>query len=313
MKLSLFLFAAAVFISCKKNTEGPLRLLRKEATTYTGVVLKTEYEYDSQNRIIAIKQAENNATLSTAVTISYSGNEAVLISHPTWDPSSNITKEVRLTLDGSGKLLKKIGYSYMVPTSGPSSRRFIYDTLECEYDAAGFLQYCNSGLYDSTWSEPGYTSVDRSISRNTFTTSTGNLIKKDLYVLWNRVVTNSSGTTTSGGTSESHSVFSYARLFPNKADFTNAAILNETLDFSGVMNYYGWVGYFETLLAAQYQNMPERVVNHSTDRDLTGSIIFDYTSTYANERTYNADGLLSVVDITTPGTPYTQLRYFYGR
>ena len=313
MKLLLLLFAAVVFISCKKNTEGALKLIRKEATTYTGVLLKTEYEYDSQNRIIAIKQAENNAALTTAVTISYSGNEAVLISQPTWDPSSNITKEVGLTLDGNGKLLKKIGYSYMVPISGTSSERFIYDTLVCEYDAAGFLQYCTSSLYDSTWSDPGYTSTDRAVSRDTFVTANGNLARKDRYVTWNRVGINSGGTVLDGGTSENHSVFSYAKSFPNQADFTNAAILNETLDFSGVMSYYGWAGYFETLLAAQYQNMPEKVVNHSIDRDLNGTITFDYISTYENERTYNAEGLLSMVDITTPGTPYTQIRYVYGR
>jgi len=313
MKLLLFPFAAVFFITCKKSTEGRLTLVRKEAVTNSGVLLKTEYEYDSQGRITSIKQAENNAALTTAVTISYSGNEAVLISHPAWDPSYNITKEVSLTMDGHGKLLKKTGYSYMVAVSGASSKRFIYDTLVCEYDAAGFIQYCKSGLYDSTWSEPGYTSADRAISRDTFITANGNLEKKDRYVAWNRVVINAGGTLLNGGTSEYHSVFSYTSRFPNNTDFTNAAVLNETLDFSGGMSYYGWAGYFETLLEAQYQYMPEKVVNHSIERDLNGAVSFDYISTYTNERTYNADGLLSVVDITTPGTPYTQIRYFYER
>jgi len=228
-------------------------------------------------------------------------------------PSYNISKEVRLTLDASGKLLKKIGYSYLVDTYNSSSIRFKYDTLVCVYDAAGFLKETRRGFYDSTRAAPGITMADRATYNDTFTTVAGNLTRLDRYTVFNRIIINTSGTILSGGSAENHTTFNSTKLYPNKTDFRNAAVLNETLDFYGFQDYYGWVGYFEPLLDGQYQNMPEKAVTHSVERDLNGTVTFNYTSTYEVARTYNPDGLLSVVDLLTVGTPYTKLRYFYVR
>lgn len=258
MKLLLSLLITLLFFSCKKNNEGPLKLIRKEATTYTGVLQTTEYVYDSQNRIIAVKQGENNATPATFVTVSYTGNEAVLISHPTYDPAFDITKEVRLILNGSGQLLKKTGYVNMVAKTNPLSRRSRHDTLVCEYDAAGFLKYTTWNLFDSTQSDPGYTAVDQAITKDTFTTTNNNLVKKDRLLQYTRTITNGGGTTISGGSAENHSLFGYEKLYPNKTDFTNAAILNEVIDYSGTMDWYEWVGYFETQPEQKYQHMPKK-------------------------------------------------------
>ena len=218
MRLIAVLVALLVFFSCKKTNDTANKLTRKEATTYTGTLLITEYVYDSQGRIVAIKQSENNAPTAVAVTVSYNGNGITLISHPQYDPAYTITKEVHLTLDAGGKLLKKIGQSYLVSTSTASSARFKFDTLECVYDAAGFLKETKRGFYDSTWAGPGITMADRASYRDTFTTAAGNLTKLDRYTVFNRVFTNTSGTIISGGSTENHTSFNYINLYPNKTD-----------------------------------------------------------------------------------------------
>ncbi len=113
MRLLCFLVTLLLFFSCKKSNESAIRLLSKETTDYNGKVFTTEYVYDSRNRIVAIKQAENNAPTAIAVSISYNGNDVTLISYPKYDPLYNITREVHLTLDGNARLLKRVAYTYM--------------------------------------------------------------------------------------------------------------------------------------------------------------------------------------------------------
>ena len=315
MRLLCFLFTSLLFFSCKKSNESAIKLLSKEATGYNGKVFTTEYVYDSRNRIVAIKQAENNAPTAIAVSISYNGNEVTLISYPKYDPLYNITKEVHLMLDVNARLLKRIAYTRMASSQNndSSAKRFIYDTLACEYDAAGFLKETKRDLYDTSWSAPGYSGAARATFSGSFTTVGGNLTTKDDDVAFTRTITNAGISTLSGGSSEYHTVFDNTKSYPNKTDFNDAAVLNESLDYYGELDYYGWMGYFEPLMDGHYKNMPEKTVIHHVDKDLSGIVYFDYTSTYEVARTYNPEGLLSAVDILTPGTPYTKLRYFYGR
>lgn len=312
MKRLIMLLALLLFFACKKEDKAGLKLLRKEVITYTGALQITEYVYDFQDRIIAIKQAENNAPLTTVVTISYNGDEALLISQPKYDPAYNINKEVRLTLDARGKLLKKLGYSNFAAFSSPSTR-FLYDTLTCEYDVAGFLKETKKSFYDSIWQASGNTSIGRANYKGRFTTVAGNLTKLDRLTEYSRINVNAGATTISGGINESQTTFSYTKMYPNKTDFKNAAVLNETLDFYGILDYDDWAGYFEPLRDSKYANMSEKATTQSIERDLSGSITNNYSSTIEVTRTYNSDGFLSTVEMLNPGTPYSKIRYIYGR
>lgn len=126
----MFFVVFLLFFSCKKSNESPIKLLRTEATDYNGVLLTTEYGYDSEGRIVSIKQAENSAPPAVAFSITYHGNEITMLSYPQIDPDYYTTKEVHLKLDAAGKLLNKTGYTRAVGIQpyNSSSKKFSYDT-----------------------------------------------------------------------------------------------------------------------------------------------------------------------------------------
>jgi hypothetical protein len=303
MKISILLAVSLFFFSCKKSNESAIKLLRTEATDYNGILLTTEYVYDSGDRIIAIKQAENSATPAVAVTVTYNGNEITMLSYPKNDPVYNTTKEVRLTLDANGKPLKKIGYTYAVGSYSynSSSKKFNYDTSQYNYDAAGFLKEIKQGLYDSSWAGPGNTIVGRSNATVSYTTVAANVTAKNEYAVYTRIITNAGTPNLTGGTSEYQTIYNYTKLYSNKTDFTNATVLNEFRNYN------------ELLLDGLYKNMPEQLVMHTVDKDMNGTVYFNYTSTEEIERVYNDNGLLSAVNILTPTSQYRKFKYFYGR
>jgi hypothetical protein len=299
--LILILF---VFFSCKKSADSAAtRLIRAEFTDYNGNIFYSQYGYDNQGRIITITNHENSDQPVVAVTIDYTGDEVVLLSHPETDPLYKTTTEVHLTLDANGKMLKRIEYTQdesmtiVVPTAG----KFTKDTLLCDYDAAGLLKKTSEIRFDSTWSDPTSYRASRLTATSTYTNNSGNLTTFDEYAVYPVNSSNGGVITVSGGTSEYHNEFKYTKTFPNKTDFKNAAVLNE------------YALYFEPFLNINYNSMPDQVIRNSIDKDINGSVIFTGTSTIDIERAYNSDGLLSSVSVLSHNTPYTNINYFYGR
>jgi hypothetical protein len=300
----MILFIPLILFSCAKSTDADVtKLLRTEATDYNGNILYTEYNYDHNERITIIRHAEYNGQPADTITVSYNGNEAILLSFPKDDPVYKKTKEVRLALDANGKMLKRIAYTHgisMLPAVY-LTERFIYDTLTAAYDAAGFLKETKEGLYDSTRVDPSYYNVRNLSSTVTYTTISGNVTKSDEFAVYPGIMHQADTNIISGGSSEYHSVFSYTKSFPNKTDFRNAAVLNEYRD------------YYEAFLDINYKNMTDQVVQSSTDKDINGTIIFSGGSTVDITRSYNTEGLLSEVNILTPATQFRKILYFYGR
>jgi hypothetical protein len=304
MRILTLIFVSLIFFSCKKSTDPvTIRLLRTESTDNNGNVLHTEYGYDNIGRITTITQYENNAQPVVAVTISYNANEATLLSFPDYDPVYNQTTEVHLTLDANGRILKRIEYTHGVAKTPPvqPTVTFKYDTLICEYDAAGLLMKTTGSRYDSTWVDPTYNIATWFTSRASYTTEAGNLTTSDEYVVYPIITRKRGRTTVSEGSSEYHNVFNYTKSFPNQTDFKNAAVLNE------------YRFYYEPIFNISYKNMPDQVIRSSMDKDINGSVTFTGTSTVDIERIYNAEGLLSSVNILSHNTPYKEINYFYGR
>jgi hypothetical protein len=304
MRIFFLIFISLFLFSCKKSSDSvATRLLRTESTDYNGNVFHSEYGYDKMDRITTITEYENNEPPAVAVTISYHANEAVLLSFPDDDPVYNQNKEVHLTLDANGRMLKRIEYTHGVAKTPPvqPTEKFRYDTLLCEYDASGLLKKTTQRRYDSTWVDPTYNTTTRLTSTVSYTMEAGNLTSSDEYAVY-PVITRKGGIiTASGGSSEYHNVFRYTKSFPNKSDFKNSAVLNE------------YLLYYEPPLNISQKNMPEQVIRSSTDKDINGSVIFTGNSTIDIERSYNADGLMSSVNVLSHNTPYSQINYFYGR
>ena len=304
MRIRLLTFVLLSFFSCKKSIDhGETKLLRTESTDYNGSVLHTEYAYDNAGRITTITQYQNGGQPVVAVTITYNGNEVTLLSHPDIDPLYDQTTEVHLSLDATGKMLKRIEYTHRVAKSGPAqpAERFTYDTLACEYNAAGLIDKATRNSYDSTWVNSTYNTVTHLTSSTIYTNDDGNLTASDEYAVYPRITRNGATTTVSGGSSEYHHVFHYAKSFPNHADFKNVAVLNE------------YAFYYDVFLNANYKNMPDQVIINNTDKDINGSVIFAGNATIDMERTYNSDGLLSAVNIPPGNTQFIAINYFYGK
>jgi hypothetical protein len=304
MRILIILLISLFLFSCKKSADdSTIKLLRTEATDNYDSVLHTEYNYDNNNRIIAIKQFKNNDEPVVAVTITYNGNEVVLISHPDIEPAYDETTEVHLSLDENGKLLKRIEYTYEVEKvfSAKPSEIFRYDTLLCEYDAAGLLRTTNESRYDSIYVDATHNSFSHLTSEANYTNDGNNLTVIDEHANYPGMIRADGVTTNSGGSSDYHNVFSYSKSFPNHTDFKNAAVLNE------------YKLYYEPPFNSNYKNMPDQITRSSTDKDLNGAVIFSNTTTINIERTYNDAALLSAINITSFNTPYKLINYFYGR
>lgn len=304
MKLSMALFISVLLYSCKKIADNsPVKLLRTEATDNSGNVWHTGYNYDNSNRIIAIQTFENNDTPVIAVSISYHGNEVVLLSDPGTEPVYDQTMEVHLSLDENGKLLKRIEYIYGIEKNATVQPSVMvrYDTLTYAYDAAGLLQTTTGSRYDSNYVDTTLYRVSRYTSTASYTNDGNNLTSTDEHVSY-PIITKTFGViTNSGGSSEYRNIYNYPKLFPNHKDFKNEAVLNE------------YNLYYEPPLNSNYKNIPDQVIRSSIDKDLNGTIIFTGSSTINIQRTYNDEELLSEVNILSLNTPYKVIRYFYGK
>lgn len=318
MKRSFFLIGLSLCFTCKKDSidDGPLKLLRKEATNYNGEQVKMEYTYDAHGRIITIKKAVNGAALTDAVTITYNDNEITLVSQPVDQGSrpNTFDKVVRLTVDASGKLLKKIGYAFRENGGFSPFKRFMYDTLTCAYDPAGYLQTTTRSFVDSSRSIGRSTYTYRVTNRDSFTTNGSNLTSKIEHLLFTKHSTNDAGATTyfTAGTTIKTKHYTYIKSYPNKADFSNITILNETQDFEGLTDYYNWMDLIEPF-ASGYQNIADETEVQDMERDANGNITGTYSAHFGFERTYNTDGLPSTITVLNPGNYYQNIQFFYGR
>jgi hypothetical protein len=302
-KFTWILTALFLFLSCKKDKDlSDRRLLRTEATSYMGNVVNTEYRYDNLGRITSIMQGKANEQLTVAVTVSYNGNEATLLSQPEVDPSLTQTTEVRFTLDASGKPQKRIEYTHRVsknPVSAPA-QEFRYDTSLYEYDQGGLLKRIIRSRRDSFWVEQDYIIKRKFDFTVDYVNSGGNLISKDEHVTYPITTTQNGVTTLSGGSSDQHLVFNYTKSFPNQTDFKNAFILNE------------YMPYYEPPLNSNYKNMINQCMISNTDRDLNGNIIFNANGVANMDRTYDSKGFLSTIQIPPGSTQDIKINFIYG-
>ncbi len=96
---SLLLFA------CRKERINPdeVRLLKTTHPGLNGSKLNTNFEYDNQGRIVRITRDIDNQNRKLIATITYNGNEVILMDSSVNDPNSKITTTVKFLLDIDNK------------------------------------------------------------------------------------------------------------------------------------------------------------------------------------------------------------------
>jgi len=272
-----------------------------EATEYSGNIVNTGYQYDNQDRISGITYKKNDEPPVSIVSVAYTGNEVVLVSFPNSDPSYNQTSEVRLTLDGSGRIQKRIQSVHVSSKSPNGSQEYRYDTTFYEYEA-GLLKKTIENRRDSIWIQSNTTIKRQFNSTVNYTNSGGNLISKDEFVTYPITTTQNGVSTISGGSSQYHTDFSYTKGFPNLTDYKNAAVLAEYPLFS-----------YDPPLNPNYKNMPDQIAVINKDWDINGNIIFNITGTINVGRTYDTKGFLSAITIPPGSTQDTKISFYYGK
>ena len=302
MKTLPYLVIIMVILSCGESIDpDERRLVRIEATSYTGYVLHREYLHDRQGRIIKILSHVDDDEPVVTATITYGINEIMIVSYPKEDPRIDQTRSVRLILNADGLTEKRIELRHEVsvdPGTQPPMERFYYDTLVFEYDASGFVATSSRNRYDSTWISSTRNRVRHVSSNCTFKIESDNLISSREY--WEYPIIDRDGDSIvyTGGSMEEQTLFSYSKSYPNRTDFKNFIVLSE------------YKIEHETYTPAFYKHMPDQVKQHNINKDLIGEVFFDHGWTIDIERTYNDEGFLSLLKIPD-GTQYREIKYFY--
>ena len=264
LKKTTFIYLASLFIlSCSKNNEvvptvTPGPKLKKILNNDRG---EWVFNYNEQGRLIGhLYHQDGSQPLST---ISYTGNEAVMIMGNSSDNSVDDT-EIKFTLDGDSKPVKSIQRTFIEFKGALTPQRYFYnDTIYYEYDALGLLKKTSEVRFDSLWQNPGNLEIHASRSRVTtdYTTNAGNLISS-MRVRISNGLDMTSGTTNyyENRREEETWVYEYSKQYPNKTDFTNAYALN-------------WLKHAPFLLNKNYKNMPDKIAHHLIIKDKEGKII----------------------------------------
>lgn len=314
MKVALIIIVSLWLISCKKDAAGPSRrLYRIESTPNAGYVFVTEFEYDAEGRIVVVKRAMNNDPLQKTMTITYDGNEVILTFTPFTDSLSTLYREIHLTLDNSGKLLKRIYRGNSVFLQPSSRYQASGDTMNFVYDGSGFLKTVTVRRFDSSWYAPANGSSNRRTFTNQYTTVDGKLTNVDQLGFETRIVTNNNVTIFNDTrTLEYHANFGYTKLYPNKYDCTNAAILNQEIGADGGSQYYFLIA-DDPLVDAQYKYMPDITQIRGKETEGNGNVAINFNGIVEVIRTYNADGMLATTETISPNPATKIVRYFYRK
>ncbi|HWI93321.1 MAG TPA: hypothetical protein VNT20_18710 [Flavisolibacter sp.] len=283
-----FIGLSLLMQSCKKNDVNPdeVRLLAFE-TTDTSITYRKVFDYDNLGRITQV-QFNFGTRGALVASIAYQGNQILMKPTP-FNPAFSDIDSVVLIMDAANHVQKRLGYSFfeVLPPDNPQ-RTYSYDTTLYQYNAAGLLQKETATHRDSTWivnagdtqtwiyitnTISDYTNTDgnlASISSTHDATSYSHQHGKD-YVSRSSTVSVKS--------------FEYTKAYPNKTDFSNAAVLTE-------------LGYLQlqTPINKNYKNLPDKITSISTNRDQAGAITFVNNISSDFVLKYNFYGFLSAIN-----------------
>ena len=292
-----------IFSACKKDKEfKPEEVRLKEVRTVNdGKTFRTFIEYDAAGRITRVDRQVDDEPRVTDFDVIYFGNEIILIDDPVSNVNTEIRDSIRFLLNADKTVSKRIAFTYFEvkgPTY-PPQRTYTYDTTSYQYDAAGLILKEIRSIYDSTWFNNG------AVTTTSYTTSGVAVHTIDQGKLVS--VNYSSNTSIVGRTptniylyntsSTKTQAFEYADAFPNKTDFSNAAILNELYLFSALP------------MIGKYTLLPSKYSSTSTDTDPNGTVTSSDSYTRNYQFRYNLYGFVS--KSWDPANPNVVQNYIY--
>lgn len=300
--------AYTMFSSCKKD-KGPAPIPGGE-NRLSGIEMKVQgnsykytLTYDGQGRIEKVSHAYNSEPSTILFDVSYDASDIILARPMYEDPSVQIMDTIRINQDLDGNVRSRMQYRFVksIAPNGDESRTYIHDTTICEYNAEGLLINLMHNLQDSTWMFGNGGDETKKVIRKVELadyTIEGNTLasvnrRGDVF----ETTYADSDTTTVITIEEATIVFDYTKAYPNKIDFSNAAVLNELHAFTDLP------------LNKKYTYLPNRVHTTKTRKNKDG-VVFSTTSVATqNDFTFNANGY--AVSKEDPGNPGMKVMYWY--
>ena len=287
------------YLSCKHdpiqiNTEGvyllaiesPRGLTDKPAVRYS-------FEYDDNGRITKIFFFTDSIPVMTLYDISYVGNEILM---------TNPSDTIHLFLDGNNNVVQRIFSSFHIFIRPDHTERHIYnhDTAYYQYNGDGLL---TRQTYDK-WKRDTFTAGPK-IDDTTICKGEVN------YAITDRDVTDSkdsaqieyrayteAGTSTYRKTAVTTSSYQYFKLYQNKTDFSNSAVLNE-------LNVYSLLP-----LNEGYAHLPNNVYIYYMERDEFNNT---NSSNYSISNEFDFNSYRFMESRTGPNLPLEKLSFVYNR
>lgn len=307
MKRITFLLLSVIFLfSCKKekiNTEN-IRLLKTTTGGPNGSKLNTNFEYDSQGRIVRITRNSDAEAAKLIATVSYSGNTVVIVDTSEYYPTSKVAKTIKFTLDAERKPLQRIKVeTHHFIDAAYEQRDFINDTTYYDYNAEGLLTQTREFHADSIWffqiAAGLNTHLDLRTVTRTFQYNNSNVVA--IAGVGNRVYRqqNTSGVLNRQYNVEESVSYTYAAGYMNRTDLNNVLILAE----------YGGSVFF-SVLNPKAVNLPDGRVFRYVEKEIaTGAETIAESDVATYKVFYNSFGFLSGFTSQNTNTPDILLTY----
>ena len=302
---SLITFTISV-VACKKDKQfkpEEVRLVGADVYSDNGVQHEI-IDYNADGKITKISFQFNNDAPKTRFGVSYSGNEIIIVEPPVINNATELRDTVRLQLNPNGTISKRIHSSFfeVKPPTAEAQRTYVKDTTLYQYDIEGLLARKTLSMQDSTWTtNPAVppTSVIFTHEITDYTVANRNLTSASTTRNTLIVARTPTRVYTSTNSGSINTVFEYSKAYPNKTDFSNAAILDE-LDLFTLRPMY-----------KEYSLLPTKLTESYTDKDQNGAVISSgtYSTDYIFE--YNFFGLVSSVRNSTDPNWKITYRYTY--
>ena len=306
MKPATILILLGVYLfSCKKDDIDPneVRLLAVTSVLPTGETNNMQFTYDGNGRITKVTSNTNAGTLSPRFSISYSGNEILMVSPPLTTPGVTGTDSIKLYLRPDGNIDHRIVVRYY-ELFGPNNlpqRSYYYDTTHYQYDGAGLRTGFVFNWLDTTWFNPGQVTTHSSRTNGNFTmiNSNGNLVQQSGSAISVWTTFNSTGgSSTMSRIDESSEVYEYSKSYPNKMDFKNAAVLEQLYLFNTPIN-------------PRYKNLPDKISYSQVSKNPNGTIISTNAFSMIPQHTFNSYGFVKTRFF--PAAPNEKMTFVYNK
>jgi hypothetical protein len=292
-KITIFCFLLVAMAGCEKTedvTNSTEIRLTSLTTLEDNIPITVYFTYDEQGRISSASSDLDPQTSIAKADVSYSGDEMTISygSNPT-----GIQKQIKYTLDASGKPMKRIESMLEIEVlTDQETRHYRYDTTRYEYDANGLLSHASGSKYDSTSISAAtiYSSAKRESSQSEYINTNNNLTELNILSSYSL---DSDGFITNGS-SENKFLFGYDKSYANKMDFKNALLLT---DLGVIVN-------FPYPLNKGYTNFPNHVTETMVHKDEAGTVTFSKEFSATLNLTFDTNGLVKTLNNESEN-PYT--------